>query len=320
MNAKYIAIFWVALIGGSYYIYQNFEAEKLPTIESIRNQTQEARIRAEEAEKNRLAAEDKLSQALYDSCYSQAITLTGVAFDEKQRRTYECWREELTKTNWTGKLAPASEPPSRPITSNSTKNVGNKSTVWNNQTGSQGTRSEVQPTGKTQGKWLGTSVQSGSKIPRTETVNQNGKAVQKWKEANYWLAYETAIKLIRKWEWYAPISKWDAKQCSGGYGHKAPCGMKVSKQQADKWLADDTHSWLSQVVKDFPNLSPEAQGALASFRHNCPAWYASVSKNGLKYFNSWCKISRDNDGNILPEYTRWLTNRRAEESKIIFSK
>lgn len=314
--AKYIAILWVVLFA-IHSGYTHYQTSQVPTIDTLRAQTEEARQREEQARRDRETREDAESKAIYLECFHSATTQTGSRFDEQQKNAYECWK---TNTNWTGKLAPSSEPPSRPIISKTSQNVSNQSTVWYTQTKTSSSWSEVQPTGKAQWKWVGTSVQGGWKVPRTQAGDPNGKTVSKGKEADYWLAYETAIKLIRKWEWYAPVSKWDVKQCSGWYGHKAPCGMKISKQQADKWLADDTHSWLSQVIKDFPKLHPEAQWSLASFRHNCPAGYSSVRKNGLKYFNSWCKVSKDKNGNILPEYTRWLTNRRAEEWKIISSK
>lgn len=302
-----LALFWVIA-------YTGIHIPKTQTIDSLRVQAEEARIREEQATKARMEHEDSLSKALYLECFNKATTQTGSRFDDQQKEAYDCWR---TKTNWTGKLAPASEPPSRSIISNSSQNDSNKSTVRSDNERSSWGRSEVQQAQQAQGKWVATSGKDWPKVLSTQTVAPSWGTDPKGKEANYWMAYETAIKLIRKWEWYAPISKWDAKQCSGWYGHKAPCGSRISKKQADKWLADDTHSWLAQVVKDFPNLTPEAQGALASFRHNCPAGYASVRKNGLKYFNSWCKVSKDNNGKILPEYTKWLTNRRAEEWKFI---
>lgn len=314
MNAKILAILWVAFIGGSYYIYNNFKAEELPTVESFRNQAQEARIRAEEAEKNRLAIEDKLSQALYDSCYSQAITLSGMTFDEKQRRTYDCWREELTNTNWTGKLAPASEPPSRPITSNSTKNVTNKSTVRSDNEGSSRGGSKVQQAQQTQGKWVATSGKNWPEVLVTKTITQTWGSISKGKETNYWLAYETAIAQIHKWEGLRLSAYWDHAGYSIGYGSRAKSkNEKISKTEADRRLISIVKPLLTQVISDFPNLRPEAQGALVSFAYNCHAGYQSVRKNGLQYHSQWCKTASW-------QRLGGLVKRRAEESRLIFSK
>ena len=69
---------------------------KTQNVDTLRIQAEEARLREEQARRDREAREDNLSQALYDQCYSQSIALTGARFEEKQKRAYECWR---TNTN-----------------------------------------------------------------------------------------------------------------------------------------------------------------------------------------------------------------------------
>lgn len=196
---------------------------------------------------------------------------------------------------------------------NTIKNVCDKSKVWCSSQKASTSWGQIQPAPKASRKPMANTYKSGWKVPRPQSLNLSWGNGAKGKDTNYWLAYEEALAIIKNKEWYAPIAKWDAKQCSWGYGHKAPCGSKISKKQADIWLAQDTHMWLADVVRDFPDLHPEAQWALASFHHNCPAWYASVRKNGLKWFNSWCRIARDNNGDILTEYSKWLNNRRDYE-------
>lgn len=83
-----------------YYIYTNgFHNEKAPTIDSLRTETQNAREREIQAQKDRETREDQLSEALYDKCLAEHRTLSGMLFAEKQKKSYECWKEELAKTN-----------------------------------------------------------------------------------------------------------------------------------------------------------------------------------------------------------------------------
>lgn len=320
MNAKYLALIGIALSALSYYIYDTFQNSKTPTLDSFRVQAEEARQREEEATRARLEREDNLSQALYDSCYSQAVSQTGSRFEEKQRKAYDCWREELTNTNWTGKLAPASEPPSRSITSNSSQNVTNQSTIRSDKKGSSWSRSEVQQASQTDRKSVATLVPSQWKVSKPQAVTPAGNNRQKGTSPDYWVSYETAVKLIRKWEWLRLSAYKDVKQCSIWYWFywwKIPkdwkCKWSISQKNADSMLAESVHEDLAIIRVDFPNLHSEAHGALASFKHNCPAWYQSIRKNGLHWFNSWCKTA---DGERL----QGLVNRRSAEWKIISTK
>lgn len=318
--ANYIA-YCVIFLAISFGIYIKFSEQKDSYLISIRTGIIEDRTREKEATKDREEWEDKLSQALWDQCYAQALTLTWVRFVQKQNEAYECWKSSITSElikikNWTYTWGTTLVP--WVLISNPDKHANINSALWNSQKRVSMYHSEIlwipeahaESVGETEKNNKYTSkVTTGS----TPEVTITGKNVSQGKKSDYWIAYETAITLLRKWEGYAPIAKWDYKQCSGGYGHKAPCGQAISKEQADRWLASDTKAWLEQVQKDFPNLHPEWQGALASFKHNCPAWYASVQKNGLKYFNSWC---RSVDGVRIPG----LVNRHDEEWELISSK
>ncbi len=322
MNAKYLAIFWIALTGGSYYIYDTFQNSETPTLDSLRVQAEEARIREEEATKARLEWEDNFSKALYLECFDKATSQTGSRFDSQQKEAYECWREELTNTNWTGKLAPSSEPPSRPIISNSSQNVTNQSTIWPDKKGKStriDSQNKVQWAPQTSWKQVATTVQHWSEVQRTSSVSPSGGVGTKGKSTDYWLAYETAVKLIHRWEGLRLSAYKDVKQCSiwyWFYWSKIPkdwkCKWSILQQKADTMLAESLKEDISVIRTDFPTLHAEAHGALASFKHNCPAWYQSIRKNGLKWFNSWCKSA---DGERL----QWLVNRRAAEWNIISS-
>jgi GH24 family phage-related lysozyme (muramidase) len=295
-----LALLWVTA-------YTGVHIPKNQTIDSLRIETAEARIREEEARKYREEREDAESQAIYLECFTQSTSQTGSRFDTQQREAYDCWR---TKTNWTGKLAPSSEPPLWTIISNTTQNVSNKSTVWHHQTGTSWTGSKVQQAGKAQWKQLATTLQNWSKVSITQTVNKTWGTVTKGKGDDYWLAYETAIKLIRKWEGLRLKSYWDFSHCSIGYGFSYPCGKSITQKQADTMLSDRVHQDLKVIRSDFPKLDSEAQWALVSFKHNCPKGYSSVSKNWLKYFNSWCKSAGW-------KRLQGLVNRRSAEWKII---
>ena len=295
-----MALFWVIA-------YTGVHIPKNQTIDSLRIETAEARIREEEARKYREEREDAESQALYLECFHQATSGTWIRFDEKQRNAYDCWR---TKTNWTGKLAPSSEPPLWTIIPNTTKNVSNQSTVWHNQTWTSWTWDKVQQAPQASRKPVATTVQNRPKIPVTPTVNKTWGNGSKGNNTDYWVSYEVAVKLIRKWEGLRLKSYWDFSHCSIGYGFSYPCGKSITQKQADKMLSDRVHSDLKAIRSDFPKLDSEAQWALISFKHNCPAWYKSIRKNWLKWFNSWCKTA-------WWDRLKWLVNRRAEEWRII---
>ena len=88
MYAKYLSILSVgALIFFGFYVYHAPDT----SINTLRAQAQESRDREEASRRDREAREDQLSQALYDECYTQALTLTGMRFRAKQNKAYECW-------------------------------------------------------------------------------------------------------------------------------------------------------------------------------------------------------------------------------------
>lgn len=120
-------------------IYFSFFQKEDPTLGSIRIKTAEAQQREKEATEARIRSEDNLSQALYNQCYSQSLTLSGTRFDEQQRKAYECWRDELTKINTGSTDAPQASVPPKSITS---KNANIESNI-------RYTREEV-PTHRTQ--------------------------------------------------------------------------------------------------------------------------------------------------------------------------
>lgn len=95
--AKYAYLVAFALL--STYLYLHFQDPQAPTLDSLRVQAQESREREIQAQKDREVREDKLSEALYDKCLAEHRTLSGMLFAEKQKESYECWKEELTKTN-----------------------------------------------------------------------------------------------------------------------------------------------------------------------------------------------------------------------------
>lgn len=207
--AKYAYFVGFALLAT--YLYFHFQDQKTPTLDSLRVQAQESREREIQAQKDREAREDKLSEALYDQCLAEHRALTGVLFAEKQKESYECWKEELAKTNsWT--VAPASSGvPERIDTNPPLPNVTNQSTVRHNQKESSWARSEVQQAPKTPRQWVGASLPSGWKVSVTPTVNPNGKNQSKGSEQKICPA-----KVILRNGWNDPrvqhaynISCWD---------------------------------------------------------------------------------------------------------------
>lgn len=163
----------------------------------------------------------------------------------------------------------------------------------------------VSSTGKTiKSKELGWKPQGWIKD------NKKKWLISSEKDVDYWEAYDTAKNLISKWEWLRLKSYWDNTHCSIWYWFTYPCWKTITQKEADKMLADSIHNNLIVIRKNFPKETPEAQWALASFKHNCPRWYSDIQKNWLKWFNSWCRMA-------WWESLKWLVNRRADEWKII---
>ncbi len=130
----------------------------------------------------------------------------------------------------------------------------------------------------------------------------------------YWTAYETAISQIHKWEGLCLSAYWDHSGYSIGYWSRAKSPTeRITKAEADRRLAGLVTQVLGKVQKDFPKLRPEAQGALVSFAYNCHSGYRSILRNGLSYHGQWCKTASG-------KRYDWLVKRRAEESRLIFSK
>lgn len=313
----FIASTAMAIFAFSTYIYASSEVWTEPNWDPIAI----ARKQAEDAQKALEKAIDNKHEAIWNQCYSESIKTSSWRFIEKQKRAYECFRTEVANTNsWTVASA-SSEVPKR-LTLNNSDNVKKSWTWWKTQ-GNKNSISVSQYWGSQEsnkdGVWKIQKADSGT---RWYWVKPDSWKVISWvsQEASFWRAYEEAVKLIQKFEWYAKVAKMDVKQCSWWFGHKAPCGMKVSKAQADKWLAEDAKKWISQVTKDFPHLNPRAQWALASFLHNCPAGYSAMKKHGMKAFYSWCNVAYDSSGKVVQKYTAWLKKRRAEEALLIFSK
>lgn len=305
-NVIYYTILTFGAIGMT--IYFSFFQKEDPTLGSIRIKTAEAQQREKEATEARIRSEDNLSQALYNQCYSQSLTLSGTRFDEQQRKAYECWRDELTKINTGSTDAPQASVPPKSITS---KNANIESNI-------RYTREEV-PTHRTQ--ILGSKTSYSRPVVQVQKTHSwtlwSSKSNPKWgnvsKEKKYWKAYLVAVNQITKWEGLRLASYWDFAHCSIGYWFSYPCGKSITQKQADMMLADHITARLKEIQKDFPNLSPEKQGVLVSFAHNCPAGYKSLRDNWLKYHSQWCKTA---GGDRL----QGLINRRAEEAKILFSK
>lgn len=75
--------------------------------------------------------------------------------------------------------------------------------------------------------------------------------------------------LIKGFEGFAPVAKWDVRQHSGGYGTRAQPGERFTPELAEQRLREEVspvNSWISQNVK--VPLSPEQRAALNSFGYN----------------------------------------------------
>lgn len=281
-----IALAGLALIWATTYSISS-QNPKAPTLDSLRTQAQEARQREERARIDREIWEDNLSKALYDSCYSQSTSGTGVRFDSQVRVAYECWKSEKINNSWTVASAISGV---FPKWINAKQNASVAIHIPSNTIGLKDAEHSTAHSAK---------------------KNDPKKLSDK---SNYWQAYSVAIAQIHKWEGLRLSAYWDHAGYSIGYGSRAKSSKeKITKAEADRRLTAIVKQVLSRVQNDFPKLRREAQGALVSFAYNCHKWYQSVRKNGLQYHGQWCKTA---SGKRLSG----LVNRRAEESRLIFSK
>lgn len=282
------------------------------SIDSIRAEAQEARSREIQAQKDREAREDSLSQALYDQCYSEAIAGTGSRFERKQKETFSCWREKLEIENknqsWT--VAPAKSGEAWWIIPNAQAYEPDQSTIRSPDTRISSGTNTIQPAHKADRKPVATTHQDKQQIQESQGVYQSPE----YGEKKYWAAYSVAIAHIQKWEGLYLTAYPDFWACSIWWGTRArSCSEKISRSEADRRLGLIVRSLTTRIQKDHPKLSSEKQGVLVSFAYNCERGYRAVTKHGLKYHSQWCRSA---DGIRL----QWLVDRRAEEAKILFSK
>jgi hypothetical protein len=95
MHHAKTALIYAIILAIPYFTFKTFFQEKPQTIDSLRAQTQDARDREIQAQKDREKSEDDYFQALYLECFDKETSQTGSRFDEKQRRAYECYRTKI---------------------------------------------------------------------------------------------------------------------------------------------------------------------------------------------------------------------------------
>ena len=309
-------LFIIILLGYSFLKQEN------TSLDSLRTQAQEARqweIRAREA---REAREDQLSQALYDQCYSESLTATWINFDQKQRKSYECWREKINNS-WTVTSANSEVPPKwksivkvqtsdsisdTVVVSVKKKWISEKLSVINVQK-----KEQTQSSEKSKSTLLAKSP-APLKVAKGINIAPTIQTSLKSQINTYWKTYWFAISMIQKWEWLHLKAYPDYKWCSIWWGTRAKnCNEIITENEANRRLAEVVKQVVERVRKDFPTLRPEAQWALVSFAYNCHSWYQSVRKNWLSYHSQWCKTAWN-------KVLKWLVARRLEERKIIFWK
>lgn len=138
---------------------------------------------------------------------------------------------------------------------------------------------------------------------------------EKWKsnDSDFWMTYDLAIPLIRKYEWLHLKAYWDYKGNSIGYGTRAKHANEVITQaEADRRLWNIVKQLVTRVQRDFPTLSPKQQAWLVSFKYNCNSGYNDVKKRWLWQHKYWCRTAWN-------KKLQGLVNRRLEEQNLIFN-
>jgi GH24 family phage-related lysozyme (muramidase) len=77
------------------------------------------------------------------------------------------------------------------------------------------------------------------------------------------------MNLIKGFEGYAPVAKWDVRQHSGGYGSRAKPGEQFTPEIAEQRLGQEVapiNAWLDKNITQ--PLSPERRAAFNSFGYN----------------------------------------------------
>lgn len=139
------------------------------------------------------------------------------------------------------------------------------------------------------------------------------KAQENYSQSGFWMTYDLAIPLIRKYEWLHLKAYWDYKGYSIGYGTRAKHANEVITQaEADRRLWSIVKQLVTRVQRDFPTLTPKQQAGLVSFKYNCNSGYNDVKKRGLWQHKYWCRTA-------WGERLQWLVNRRLEEQNLIFN-
>ncbi len=134
----------------------------------------------------------------------------------------------------------------------------------------------------------------------------------------------STLDFIKQEEGFAPIGVRDGRQNSSGYGTKARLGERITREEAERRLVNETgqtETWLDRNVK--VPLSPERRTAFVSFAHNLGIddlqkllpdinagdWGRVASR--MLSFNK----AEDENGNLVEN--RGLKNRRIREAALV---
>jgi GH24 family phage-related lysozyme (muramidase) len=134
----------------------------------------------------------------------------------------------------------------------------------------------------------------------------------------------STLDFIKQEEGFAPIGKRDGRQNSSGYGTKARLGERITREEAERRLVNETgqtETWLDRNVK--VPLSPGRRTALVSFAHNLGV---DDLQKLLPDINAgdWDRVAKrmltfnkqeGEDGNLV--VNKGLTNRRIREAALV---
>lgn len=135
---------------------------------------------------------------------------------------------------------------------------------------------------------------------------------------------EDTIGFVKQEEGFSPVSKWDVRQYSGGYGSKAQPGETFDRAKAETYLKRDLQPSFDWINANVPNATPGQRTALASFGYNLgtgrlnellPDIQAGNWQRVAERMQSFNKAATGPNGELEPSEN--LTERRKREAALV---
>lgn len=128
---------------------------------------------------------------------------------------------------------------------------------------------------------------------------------------------EAAILLLKRWEGFAPVAKWDVTAYRNGWGTKSRSGEKITLATAETRLLAKFYKVRNKIAEDYPNLDRWETNIMAVMAFN-------VGSFGTRLDRALRTGDIDTAGRVMQLYVnsngeklQGLVNRRKDEYRLL---